>query len=1383
MRLTPCAPASVLESSALLGTHYEFQKGAFVSSWEQAGSSIRVLSEISSLTMWNHVACLDRCRDGWPEFFAYARDTWPQPARPPAVYWIDSQNSAGITPEAALQCGFERCDQEAWMTGDPTASLPVAEAALEVRRVQCEGEMEDFIQVFEAAYQTKRGKYARVLRSFRNPGQGERHAEHYLGYAADQPVCIATLLVQNDLAGIYNVGTLPGARHRGFAAELLLRLMGDSAAAGHRLLFLQVQKDSGAERLYRRLGFRTAFTRTGYRLVDWPAGRGNRPSHPPRQPAGFLAALHLASPPTAVAEASVTRQVPAGLTERARAFASCHQIGPATLWVAAWAVLLSRYSHEDRVSFGLTFGGPLRLLTLSVPEQDSVPAWLREVDQQLANPAHSPWESASEEPPETVLHLGDSGAITSPRPEGTANLECQLLKNDRLQVGFDPRLFEPEAMERLAGHLLQSVAEIVEQGRDTVSAIDILTPRERQQIVREWNRASSSGAEVEPVHRLFEAVAKAQPDQVAALLLGGAAQEQHAAPHLTYADLNSRANQLARHLQDLGLGAEDVAGLCLERSLEMIIALLAILKAGAVVLPLDPGYPANRLTLMLSDARAQLVIAHEKTRRVLPPGPTPVLSLDGDAEVIQAHSTENLESTGTLQQAAYIIYTSGSTGQPKGVVITTGAIARHTLDTAAQYRLSRDDRVLQFNSLNFDAAFEQILTPLTRGARLVLRGPEIWTAHEFAHLLEQAELTVVDLPTAYWHQVLQHWTQHPDRQPAHWPRLWIVGGEVMPPEALRLWQQLPVASTRLFNAYGPTEATITATTFEVTPEFLRHPPHRVPIGRPRGERTAYVLDPSGRPVPVGVAGELYLGGPLLARGYLDQDRLTGERFVPDVFGEPGQRLYRTGDLVRYQPSGDLEFLGRVDRQVKIRGYRVELGEIEAALQEHPDVRESVVVVPQGTPSALAAFYVRRNGTGPSARELRQFLRQRLPDFMIPSSFTALEALPLLSSGKVDRCQLASAPLPASAPAQGARDPVELRLQLLFERILGQPNLAVDVSFFELGGDSLQALELIIELERLSQRTLPLETLYQSSSVEALARLLRDADAPPESSSLVALQTRGTRPPLFFVHTTPGDILGYGNLIYHLDREQPCYGFQSLGLCHPELSHPRIEEMAAHYVGLLRSVVPRGPYYLAGWCYGGIVAVEMAHQLLRLGGVVAFLGLLETLAPPPSWRAPLYYLDRVARFCAMKPRQWLTYFRKKAAYLRDAKRASKTRFGRVAQAADLDGAQVKAHNARLARLERVYNTNLHALRLYRSQPYPGRVTLFNAQDLDAGIIPDPYYGWRRLAAQVEVHQVPGDHDSMLTEPNVAVLARQFGQSLRKAGSSADPRPHPAAAPIP
>jgi amino acid adenylation domain-containing protein len=473
---------------------------------------------------------------------------------------------------------------------------------------------------------------------------------------------------------------------------------------------------------------------------------------------------------------------------------------------------------------------------------------------------------------------------------------------------------------------------------------------EQQQLLVEWNDTKTDYPRDSSIHQLFEAQVQRTPDAVAVVF------EQE---ELTYEELNRRSNQLAHYLRALGVGPEVFVAVCLERSLDMIIALLGILKAGGAYLPLDPAYPKARLSLMLKDSLAPVLLTQTRLLEELPECMAKIICLDSAWEAIADESAESPSNTTTPENLAYVIYTSGSTAQPKGVLVSHGSIADHCRSAQRYYELNADDVVLQFASASFDVSLEEILPTLIVGAKLVVMGTDMWPPAEFHRKISEFGLTVLNLPSAYWQELARQWADVPELAPNIQPRLFIVGGDTMLPDALNHWQRTPVNSVRLLNAYGPTETTITATAFEVTPRVCENRTfQRIPIGRPLANREIYILDSYGNPVPVGVPGGLHIGGVGVARGYLNRPELTAEKFVPNPFSdEPGARLYKTGDLARYLADGNIEFLGRVDQQVKIRGFRIELGEIEAALDQHPAVREAVVLAREDTPGEkrLAAY--------------------------------------------------------------------------------------------------------------------------------------------------------------------------------------------------------------------------------------------------------------------------------------------------------------------------------------------------------------------------------------------------------------------------------------------
>ena len=591
------------------------------------------------------------------------------------------------------------------------------------------------------------------------------------------------------------------------------------------------------------------------------------------------------------------------------------------------------------------------------------------------------------------------------------------------------------------------------------------------------------------IHELFEAQVAQTPNSVAVVL-----EDQQ----LSYQELNQRANQLAHYLRKLGVGPEVLVGICVERSVSMVVGLLAILKAGGAYVPLDPAYPKERLAFMLEDARVPVLLTQQQLQG-LPKCGTKVVCLDADWEVIAQESQENPVNHATAENLAYVIYTSGSTGKPKGVMIEHRSLVNFTKTVSCEYALDKSDRVLQFASISFDAAAEEIFPSLVRGATLVLRTREMLSSVPvFLQKCRELELTVLDLPTAFWHQVsaeLSEGLMLPESV-----RLVIIGGERARPQQLATWQKhVDIRLVQLVNTYGPTEATIVTTMCELSGLRAVDTTGRVlPIGHAIDNVQTYVLDQYLQPVPVGEPGEMYIGGVGLARGYLNRPELTAEHFIPNPFSDsPGTRLYKTGDLVRYGQDGNIEFLSRIDHQEKIRGFRIELREIEAELGQHPAVRENVVIAREDVPGdkRLVAYVVNNQqyqNSGEHSLQLRAFLKEKLPDYMIPSAFVLLDTLPLTPNGKVDRRAL-PVPNQARPVLQEAfvapRTSVERRLAEIWTQVLGIEQVGIHDNFFELGGHSLLTTQLISQVEETFQVELPLLYLFKTPTVAGLAQAI------------------------------------------------------------------------------------------------------------------------------------------------------------------------------------------------------------------------------------------------------------------------------------------------------
>jgi amino acid adenylation domain-containing protein len=964
------------------------------------------------------------------------------------------------------------------------------------------------------------------------------------------------------------------------------------------------------------------------------------------------------------------------------------------------------------------------------------------------------------------------------------DLTLQILDTEQgLTAAFvyNTDLFEAATITRMLGHFQNLLEAMVADPEKRLADLPLLTEPERQQLLVEWNDTKTDNPQDACIHQLFEAQVERTPDAIAVVFSakGGSAfsgeAEQlrdHASTReavLTYGELNRRANQLAHHLRALGVGPEVLVPICLERSLEMVIGLLGILKAGGAFVPLDPAYPKERLAFMLKDAQVPVLLTQERLVAGLPEHDAKVICLDSGWETFSCESGENPGISTLPENLAYVIYTSGSTGQPKGVLVSHGAIADHCRNAQRYYELDSRDVVLQFASLSFDVSLEEILPTLIVGARLVIMGTNVWPPAEFHRKISEFGLTVLNLPTAYWQELAREWAGVPELVPNIQPRLFIVGGDTMLPDVLKLWQRTPVNSIRLLNAYGPTETTITATAFEIPPRSGENTTdQRVPIGRPLANRAIYILDQHGHPVPIGVHGHLHIGGAGLARGYLNRPELTAEKFIPDPFSAmPGARMYKTGDLARYRPDGNIEFLGRVDHQVKIRGFRIELGEIEAVLGQHPAVREAVVLAREDAPGEkrLVAYVVADS----TADELRRFLKDKLPEYMVPAVVVLLEALPVTPNGKVDRRAL---PAPDRSRPElekafvAPRDDLELQLAHIWEEVLGVRPVGVTDNFFELGGHSLLAVRLFALIEKRLGKKLPLTAVFQGATVEHLAGVLRQqAAAPGPQSSLVAIRPGGSKRPLFLVHPAGGHVFPYIHLAKFLGSDQPCYGLQARGLEDGQDPHTRIEDMAAWYIQALQTVQPTGPYLLGGWSMGGVVAFEMAQQLHAQGQRVALLALFDGRIPTPDETFP----EEDAEAILLVERYFGISFGPIESLAELPKDQQLAFMLEQAKSAGLVPAELDVSQAR--RFVELLRSDLRATQNYALHLYPGRITFFKASETLEGASADQTLGWNDWAGDgVEVHVVPGNHANLMYEPNVEVLAEKLTACLNQAQSA-------------
>ncbi len=654
-------------------------------------------------------------------------------------------------------------------------------------------------------------------------------------------------------------------------------------------------------------------------------------------------------------------------------------------------------------------------------------------------------------------------------------------------VEYNADLFEAASVRRILQHLQNLFEAAIATPDQPIEALPLMSDEERYDLLMDLNDAPPAPLVRETIQELFQAQAAQTPETIAVVLESSM---------LTYAELNVRANQLAHYLRAQGIGPEAVVGVAMARSLDAIIALLGVLKAGGAYIVLDTSYPVERLQFMIADAQVQVLLAQEQYLPKLAILNLPTVVVDGDARAVLAQQlTENPVNLTAPDNLAYIIYTSGSTGIPKGVMISQRALAQYVMAASRQFGINSADRVLQFASLSFDTAGEEIYPTLLKGGTLVLRTEAMLdSSAAFLQACVTQGITILDLPTAYWHLFAAELETGSLSLPAALG-LVIIGGEKAQPERVETWLKYAPASIRLLNTYGPTEATIVATMYDLITERAAEAAPRAPIGKPIANKRVYVLDHKLQPVPIGVPGELYVGGNSLARGYQNHPEQTAAAFLPDAFSQvPGSRLYRTGDLVRILPNQNLEFLRRVDDQVKLRGFRVELGEIEVALRQYPEVRDAVVVAREVEPGEkqLVAYIVPDAGAEIKPDMLESRLREKMPSYMIPSVWVQLKELPLTASGKVNRRAL---PAPTtSAKSENFVAPetaLEKKLAEIWEQVLQVDQVGIYDDFFKLGGHSLNATQLMQRVNSTFHTNIPLLSFWQQPNIYGLALLIEE----------------------------------------------------------------------------------------------------------------------------------------------------------------------------------------------------------------------------------------------------------------------------------------------------
>jgi len=1080
------------------------------------------------------------------------------------------------------------------------------------------------------------------------------------------------------------------------------------------------------------------------------------------------------------------------LTEKIRALAKSLRVNLSVLFLGVLNILLHRYSGDDDILVGMpTSGRPesrfddvvgyfinMIVIRSRISGQQGVADFLRDLQLTVADgldnadypfPALLKELKAGHDPAKSPLFQVMYAYQNFIQPDDLSELPVEFLSGvnqegshdlalevyqgkDSFQLKFDYNtdLFSAGTIKRAMAHYINLLASITSRPDAAIADHALLSEDEKRRIVVDWNACDAEYDGKHSIVELFQRQAQQTPDNTALLFDSQA---------LSYRELDLYSSKLANYILNQGVADGDLVGVCMERGLQMIVAMLAIFKAGAVYVPIAPDYPEQRIRHLLDDSKIELLMTEAKLRDNIPALASACLcvAVDEMRDDILA-SAADLTPQIRPEQAAYVIYTSGSTGLPKGVVIAHGAIGHHCQVMRDYYRLTPEDKVLQFASVNVDASLEQLLPGLLAGATVVIRPDELWSPQAFRSRVMKLGISVADVPPSYLYELLLD-----TRSDSEWAelrplRLAITGGEALTPETLSLWRGSPLRDCRLVNAYGPTETTITSTVFEIGAET---PGSNIPIGRSLAGESAYILDAYGQPVAVGVPGELHIGGAGLAIGYLNQPELTGQKFIDNPLS-PGSRIYKTGDLARWLDDGTIMFLGRLDHQVKIRGFRVECGEIEAALQDLDSIKQAVVLArPVNGNMQLVAFIVPAADKNPlSSADLKQTLAAGLPDYMIPAVFVPLAQIPVTPGGKLDRAALMQLDSGAAENHShvAPRTEIETQLAEIWRQVLNVERVGVYDNFFDLGGHSLLSVRLMAVIQKKLGRELPLSSLFQAPDIAGQAQLLQQNRQP--WTPLVCLQPDGSMAPLFCVHAVSGNVLCYRELSRHMGRQRPIYGLQA-----PDADSGAhtgsIEGLAAFYIAAIRNVQAQGPYHLGGWSMGGVIAYEMARQLQQAGEQAGTLVLMESYTPEVVRTFEQAYLDKnrlsgetlllmtFARELGLDDGETFLAGAAEAAGLT---RRLDALFEQATLPEDIDSTQ-------LHRLFKVFEANVRAMNRYTPGQYRGGIKLLYGDKGNQAL--DANGGWKELiSGDVSIETVPGDHYSILRQPNVQFLTEKW-----------------------
>ncbi len=988
---------------------------------------------------------------------------------------------------------------------------------------------------------------------------------------------------------------------------------------------------------------------------------------------------------------------------------------------------------------------------------------------------------------------------------GTAKVDLAMTLIDQgtsLQgsIEFATDLFEPRSIDRFIEHFMILLEEVTAKPREKIDRLPLLSHTE-QQLLQAWNRTSKDYPRNIGLHDLVQQQGNRTPDAIALVC-----EEQQ----VSYQTLIRRANQLAHYLLSLGVQPEDRVGLCHHRSTDLIVGLIGIMQAGGSYLPLDPQYPLDRLRCMTEDAQVKVVVTEETLEALFPQESIITVLLDRDCLKISNQSETKPKVSLSEDSLAYVLYTSGSTGHPKGVQISHKNVVNCLLDIENTLKSDEPAIVLTTTSISFDISILELFSPLAFGGRIILASQtQVTDGHQLAELISLQSVTKMQATPAGWRLLIDaNWKGKSDL-------IMLSGGEALSQE---LANQLHQRGKALWNLYGPSETTIYSTCTPIHPMEIRE----ITIGSPIANTQTYILNTQNQLMPIGIPGELYIGGEGLSRGYLYRPDLTAEKFSPDPFSQQrGSRLYRTGDRARYRANRKIEWLGRLDYQIKLRGFRIELGEIEKTLLKWPTLTQAVVVIRQDSsdnPLLVAYFRVIPLQLPPSIGELHVFMREQLPEYMIPNFFVQLDQFPLTPNGKINRKELPPPEIRSGIeqPFEPAHTQAEKDLSKIWSKVLGSKVLGRRDNFFELGGNSLLAMQVISQVRKVFNVEIFVRSLFEAPTLETFATTLSriqkiedyknihnqlilvestaqvspttsptssnkvitkeisthrsETDFFKHNTPLICLQPNGALPPFFCVHPVGGGITCYQELAKLLGKEQPFYALQALDWLSTLGNDPTLEEIASHYVQTIKTLDPLPPYYLGGWSMGGVIAYEMARQLETMGNQDGKLFLFDSFLPQDLETSHLPNLKKqVKQF-------WenLTY-EKSAPFpeIPQIKEFSISNLHAILKAVLDIGRQQKVlpwemEFSHFQQLWQIFSSLQKAYLHYSPEPSSRSITLFQAEEHSQEKIKLAREHWEKIAlGGVQVYQIAGNHYSIFHPSHIQNVASRLQNCLRHA----------------